>query len=350
MILTLASVGSAPGHAAVVTVGVGPAHRLMVSHSGDGVAISPLTPIENELGLAPEELADVSLGHALLNAEVFQHAAELYLDDLLAPEREVALTDGPARGLNRLMARSLHPATDEATPPRPRRGAALAFGFDTSPQVTPSASPAGAQRPQDSAAARALDMIRLFLNMRSGPARENSFRGPAPDLADALRDRDAHRVDPLGSPGKGLLGSSLVVDALDTAVAKGSERLMRGIFDPALEANGYISLSFAGLTRFVFVVSPETNSVSVIDADTGRSFSLSGPPSAVAGMRGPASDEFGNSLYGQKRGEHLTFIGLFTMLLDQLAGLSTEPSFLVSVMIVGILWVLWRLRRHRAEI
>ncbi len=326
LVIAVALFGSAARSAALTDGATGPS------------PLAPLSALEAELGLAPEELANVSLGHAMLNADEFQRAAKTYLGDMLPPERQVALVDGPARGLARL-AEAAIPTRNSARDfgPAPADAAAPSLTDGLGPQGAQ--APRARQTPRQERASRVTELLKLYLNARpeqgGGAARLDS----TPDLRQQGSDN-----------------SSVALDTLKTAIDIGGPNMVAEIFAPALEANGYISLSLGGLARFVFVVSQESNTLRIVDADTGRSITVAAPESAGGGSGGiGGSARSGGLDDGLPRrtsapAENLTFAGLVEMVVDSLGSLATQPGFAASVAIVGVLWLLWRLRRRRIEI
>ncbi len=341
-ILALCAVGllsGAASHAAVMLPGTNPTGT--TDGSLPTVQILPQNTLEDEIGLAPEELADVSLGHAMLNADLFQRAAASYLGQSLKPERDVALADGPAKGIARLMEATVRPPP--STRPAARTPALYGYGFDAAADSPDGPALSGAAQaqalargpatPADRARARVSGALRLLLNVRQGGRGEDdpAAVGPTPNAGDP-----------------GLFHSSLAVDALDIALSNGGAKIIAAIFDPALEANGYISLSFAGLSRFIFVASRDNGRLNVIDADNGRMVSI-GAPSVRPGRRGALDPSIDGSQFGSGPGEAVSFRSLGLMLLESIGSLMAEPAFMVSVLIVGVLWLLWRMRRRRLE-
>ncbi len=293
------------------------------------VQISPQSALELELGLAPEELADVSLGHTLLNADEFQQAAKSYLGDALTAEREVALVDGPAKSLARLLEGSV--PRPHAKPRRQPVDVLAEAERPGSPALAPDGTPqadAQGSTPSDPARARLAAAVRLLLNVRPG---DDALDGASPNLS------------PEGQ-GMGLFHTSLAVDAIDYAISHGGADVIAAIFDPALEANGYISLSFAGLARVIVMASRDTNSISVRGIGGGPSITISGLAAGGA-RRGPYSD-----FDGREAAEPMGAHALMMVLVDGLISLVTEPGFVISMAIVAVLWLLWRMRRSRLEI
>ncbi len=144
-------------------------------------------------------------------------------------------------------------------------------------------------------------------------------------------------------PERGVSSGDGVLEAVLASPAEAAiGRLISHIFRPSIGIDGLVSFSIMGFGNFAIVVTEDREQVGVIDIDTGRArtFSARSAPSGAAARSAAASGPREPRRPASRAATRL--IDLVNAILDYLLETITSPLRMSVLLLLMLLWGVWR--------